>query len=86
MTLVRANETTLLDGCIWVSDFSSIASIAGLEQVKKTLYEMIIYPNLHPALFRGLRQPPRGLLLFGPPGNGKVRLYSGSEACLPYLH
>lgn len=47
--------------------------LAGLEEVKRTLHEMIIYPNLHPHLFTGLRAPSRGLLLFGPPGNGKVR-------------
>eukprot|EP01126_Amoeba_proteus_P013368 TRINITY_DN15674_c0_g1_i2.p3 TRINITY_DN15674_c0_g1~~TRINITY_DN15674_c0_g1_i2.p3 ORF type:complete len:172 (+),score=41.16 TRINITY_DN15674_c0_g1_i2:1219-1734(+) len=46
--------------------------IAGLEDVKSTLNEMIILPHKRPELFTGLRQPPRGLLLFGPPGNGKT--------------
>lgn len=48
--------------------------IAGLEDVKQTLREMIILPNLHPEMFTGLRAPPRGLLLFGPPGNGKTMI------------
>lgn len=48
--------------------------IAGLEDVKETLREMIILPNLHPEMFTGLRAPPRGLLLFGPPGNGKTMI------------
>lgn len=48
--------------------------IAGLEDVKQTLHEMIIFPNLHPEMFTGLRAPPRGLLLFGPPGNGKTMI------------
>lgn len=37
--------------------------IAGLEDVKQVLNEMIILPHRRPELFTGLRQPPRGLLL-----------------------
>lgn len=50
------------------------SDIAGLEDVKQTLREMIILPNLFPEMFTGLRAPPRGLLLFGPPGNGKTMI------------
>jgi ATP-dependent 26S proteasome regulatory subunit len=48
--------------------------IAGLADVKETLREMIILPNKYPEMFTGLRAPPRGLLLFGPPGNGKTMI------------
>ncbi len=46
--------------------------IAGLEFVKKTIKEIVIWPMLRPDIFKGLRGPPKGLLLFGPPGTGKT--------------
>ena len=48
--------------------------VIGLMQAKQIINEIIVYPNLRPDLFVGLRSPPRGLLLFGPPGTGKTML------------
>ena len=50
------------------------SDVIGLKEAKEILREIIIVPNLRPDLFKGLRSPPRGLLLFGPPGTGKTMI------------
>ena len=48
--------------------------VQGLREVKKTLFETIIYPSKRPDIFTGLRAPTRGILFYGPPGNGKTMI------------
>lgn len=48
--------------------------IVGLENAKNLLKEAVLLPLKYPEIFTGILEPWRGVLLFGPPGTGKVFL------------
>ena len=48
--------------------------IAALNEAKRLLNEAIVLPLIMPEFFTGIREPWRGVLLFGPPGTGKTLL------------
>lgn len=64
----------ILNEVVIRGDPVSWSDISGLATAKSALKENVIYPFLRPDLFRGLREPARGILLFGPPGTGKTML------------
>ncbi|KSW12140.1 proteasome-activating nucleotidase [Pyrodictium occultum] len=65
---VRAMEVTEKPGV-------TFDDIGGLDEQKRELYEAVILPLLKPEAFRELGiEPPKGVLLYGPPGCGKTLL------------
>ncbi|MBI5344833.1 MAG: CDC48 family AAA ATPase [Deltaproteobacteria bacterium] len=51
------------------------SQVGGLEEIKKALIETVDWPLKHPEVYKyaGTR-PPKGILLYGPPGCGKTLL------------
>lgn len=68
--VVRQIEESIMDS----SPNIKWEDISGLEDVKKVLKETIILPTLRPDIFKGILSPAKGILLYGPPGNGKTLL------------
>jgi len=70
----QTNPSSLRETVVEIPDVSW-DDIGGLEDVKKNLQEMILYPIEHPDKFHKFgMQPSKGVLFYGPPGCGKTLL------------
>ncbi|GJN17624.1 hypothetical protein PR202_gb04705 [Eleusine coracana subsp. coracana] len=69
---MRNLAETLLRDIIRGSPDVKWESIKGLENAKRLLKEAVVMPIKYPKYFTGLLSPWKGILLFGPPGTGKV--------------
>ena len=70
----KAAAQQILNEIVVQGDPVRWGDVAGLDVAKHALKETVVYPFLRPDLFQGLREPARGMLLFGPPGTGKTML------------
>lgn len=65
----------------------SFDDIGGLVEAKKLLIEAIELPHKHPEIFSFYnKKPPKGILLYGPPGCGKTMLAKASAASLKRVY
>lgn len=72
--LGSTNPSSLRETIVEVPNVSW-EDIGGLEEVKKSLQEMILYPLEHPDKYLKFgMNPSRGVLFYGPPGCGKTLL------------
>jgi transitional endoplasmic reticulum ATPase len=68
------NPSSLRETVVEIPDVTW-EDIGGLEDVKKNLQEMILYPIDHPEKFHKFgMSPSKGVLFYGPPGCGKTLL------------
>eukprot|EP00970_Alexandrium_tamarense_P005982 scaffold1009_cov188-Alexandrium_tamarense.AAC.10 len=52
----------------------TFADIGGMDGIKSEIYDLVVLPLVRPDLFMsesGLVSPPKGILLYGPPGTGE---------------
>ena len=70
----QTNPSSLRETVVEIPDVTW-DDIGGLEDVKKNLQELILYPIEHPDKFHKFgMNPSKGVLFYGPPGCGKTLL------------
>ncbi|KAG7193234.1 uncharacterized protein KQ657_000996 [Scheffersomyces spartinae] len=67
----------------------TLSSLGGLDSVTTQLMELIGLPILHPEIYKATGvDPPRGVLLYGPPGCGKTTIANAlaGELQVPFIN
>lgn len=68
---------------------TKLSSMGGMEKVTAQLMELIGLPILHPEIYLSTGiEPPRGVLLYGPPGCGKTTIANAlaGELQVPFIN
>lgn len=67
----------------------TLSSLGGLQTVTAQLMELVGLPILHPEIYKATGvEPPRGVLLYGPPGCGKTTVANAlaGELKVPFIN
>ena len=73
----------------WPSPSTRLSDLGGIEKITQDLMQLIGMPLRHPEVYRHLGiDPPRGILLHGPPGCGKTKLAHAiaGELQVPFIN
>ncbi|CDJ49583.1 p60 katanin, putative [Eimeria brunetti] len=77
--LVQLIETEL----VWPAPGISFEDIVALSSAKDALRESVLLPLQMPNVLTGLLEPPKGIMLFGPPGTGVAEFESALQNTRP---
>ena len=72
---LNEHEAMIANDVVFANEIDTgFESVAGIQEVIQSIQEFVLYPLKYPHLFdnpSGLLTPPKGVLLYGPPGCGK---------------